>query len=75
MRERVGVAVMDWAATIPADQIPCVMAFLLARLLAEGGAGHHGEHNVPKPRDSEKLLAAGELAALLNLPESWVRTE
>jgi excisionase family DNA binding protein len=74
-QERMDVAVVDWARRIPVDQIPCVLAFLSARLLAEGGSNRRYEHNGETARDAENLLTAGELAERLNLPESWVRTE
>jgi excisionase family DNA binding protein len=46
--------------------------------LAEGYAGRNGrnnEHNGAGVLESEKLLTAGELAARLNLPKSWVHSE
>jgi excisionase family DNA binding protein len=52
-----------------------VLAFLSARLLAEGGSSRTCEHSSESARDAENLLTAGELAERLNLPESWVRTE
>jgi hypothetical protein len=33
----IDAAVVEWARRIPVDQIPCVLAFLSARLLAERG--------------------------------------
>ncbi len=74
-QERMGAAVVDWARRIPVEQIPCILAFLSARLLAEGGSSRGCEHNGESARDAENLLTAGELAERLNLPESWVRTE
>jgi excisionase family DNA binding protein len=74
-QERMDAAVADWARRIRVDQIPCVLAFLSARLLAEGGSNRSCEHNGETARDAENLLTAGELAARLNLAESWVRTE
>jgi excisionase family DNA binding protein len=71
----IDAAVVEWARRIPLDQIPCVLAFLSARLLAEGGSSRSCEHNGESVRDAENLLTAGELAERLNLPESWVRTE
>ena len=55
-----------------------VVAFLFARLVAEGYPGRNGrnsEHNGAGALESEKLLRAGDLAARLNLPESWIRNE
>jgi excisionase family DNA binding protein len=75
MEERIDAAVMDWARRVPVDQIPCVVAFLSARLLAEGGSNRSCEHNGETARDAKNLLRAGELAERLNVPESWVRTE
>ena len=75
MEERIDAAVVDWARRVPVDQIPCVLAFLSARLLAEGGSSRNCEHNGESARDAENLLTAGELAGRLSLPESWVRTE
>jgi excisionase family DNA binding protein len=73
--QRIDAAVVEWARRIPLDQIPCVLAFLSARLLAEGGSSRSCEHNGESARDAGNLLTAGELAERLNLPESWVRTE
>jgi excisionase family DNA binding protein len=71
----IDAAVVEWARRIPVDQIPCVLAFLSARLLTEGVSSHNCEHNGESARNAENLLKAGELAHRLNLPESWVRTE
>ena len=68
-------AVAEWARRIPVHQIPSVLAFLSARLLAEGGSNRNCEHNGESARDAKNLLRAGELAEHLNVPESWVRTE
>jgi excisionase family DNA binding protein len=73
--QRIDAAVVEWARRIPLVQIPCLLAFLSARLLAEGGSSRSCEHNGESMRDAENLLTAGELAERLNLPESWVRTE
>jgi excisionase family DNA binding protein len=75
MEERIDAAVVDWARRVPVNQIPCVLAFLSARLLAEGGSSRSCEHNGESARDAKNLLAAGELAECLGVPESWVRTE
>jgi excisionase family DNA binding protein len=75
MQESIDAAVVDWARRIPVDQIPCVLAFLSARLLTDRVSSHHCEHNGESARDAEQLLTAGELAARLSLPESRVRTE
>jgi excisionase family DNA binding protein len=74
-QERMDAAVVDWARRIPADQIPRVLAFLSARLLAEGRSSRSCAHDDESRRDAEKLLTAGQLAERLNLPESWVRSE
>jgi excisionase family DNA binding protein len=74
-QERMDAAAIDWVRRIPVDQIPCVLAFLSARLLAEGGSNRGCEHNGESARDAGNLLTAVELAARLNLPESWIRTE
>jgi excisionase family DNA binding protein len=74
-QQRMDVAVVDWARRIPADQIPCVLAFLSARLLAESSSGGRCEHSLERARVAENLLTAGELAERLGVPESWVRTE
>jgi excisionase family DNA binding protein len=68
-------AVAEWARRISVDQIPCLLAFLSARLLAEGVSSHGCEHSGKTARDAENLMTAGELAERLSLPESWVRTE
>ena len=74
-QERMDAAVADWARRITLDQIPSVLVFLAARLVAEGYSDRKSEHGAAGAPESEKLLTAGELAARLNLPESWVRTE
>ena len=71
----IDAAVVGWARRIPLDQIPCLLAFLSARLLAEGGSSRSCEHSGESARDAENLMTAGELAERLSLPESWVRTE
>ena len=75
MEERIDAAVVDWARRVPVDQIPCVVAFLSARLLAEGNSKPACEHTGESPRRAQNLLTASELAKHLSLPESWVRTE
>ena len=75
-QERMDAAVVDWARRVPVYQIPCVLAFLSARLLSQGYAGPDPEPNGSGERElEERHLTAGELAARLNLPESWVRNE
>jgi excisionase family DNA binding protein len=74
-QQTMDAAVVAWARRIPVDQILRVLAFLSARLLAEGGSSRGCEHNGESMRDAENLLAAGELAERLGVPESWVRTE
>jgi len=69
------VAVAEWARRIPLDQIPCLLAFLSARLLAERSSSRSCEHNGETARDVKNLLRAGVLAERLGVPESWVRTE
>ena len=71
----IDAAVVEWARRIPLDQIPCVLAFLSARLLAEGISSRSCAHDGESARDVENLLTASELAKHLSLPESWVRTE
>src|SRR5713101_6448261 len=75
MKERMEAAVVDWARHIPVDQIPGVLTFLSARLLAESSACRNSEHKASSAHDAQKLLTAGELAERLNLPESWIRNE
>jgi excisionase family DNA binding protein len=75
MEERIDSEVVDWARRVPVDQIPSILAFLSARLLNEGRSSSSCEHNGEGARDAENLLAAGELAECLGVPESWVRTE
>ena len=75
MQETMEAAVAEWARRIPVDQIPRVLAFLSARLLDEGSSSRSCEHSGESARDAENLLAAGELAECLGIPESWVRTE
>lgn len=68
-------AVVEWARRVPVNEIPRILAFLSARLLAEGGSNRSCEHNGETARDVKNLLRAGELAERLGVPESWVRTE
>jgi excisionase family DNA binding protein len=75
MQVRIDAAVVEWASRIPVDQIPGVLAFLAARLLAESHAGLKSDHKDASVRDDENLLPADELAKRLGVPESWVRTE
>jgi len=75
MQESMEAAVAEWARRIPVDQIPRLLAFLSARLLAEGGSNRSCEHNGETARDVKNLLRAGVLAERLGVPESWVRTE
>jgi excisionase family DNA binding protein len=62
-------------AASPVNEIPRILAFLSARLLAEGGSNRSCEHNGETARDVKNLLRTGELAERLGVPESWVRTE
>ncbi|MGD0289929.1 MAG: hypothetical protein ABSC63_09790 [Candidatus Binataceae bacterium] len=75
MEARVDAAIVEWARRVPVDQIPRVLAFLCARLLAEGHTDRSGERNGAGATEAEKFLTAGGLAERLNLPESWVRSE
>jgi excisionase family DNA binding protein len=75
MQERIDSAVVEWARRIPVDQIPALLTFLSARLLAEGYACRNSEEKGASAREAEKLVAADELAKRLGVPESWVRTE
>jgi excisionase family DNA binding protein len=75
IQARMDEAVVELARRIPVDQIPSVLAFLSARLLAEGSASRNSEHDGESACDAEKLLTAGELAERLNLAESWIRNE
>ena len=75
MREAMETVVEQWARRIPVDQIPAVLTFLSARLLAERSSSGNGKHDGESVHDVDSLLTAGELAERLNLPESWVRNE
>jgi excisionase family DNA binding protein len=75
MREGTDTAVMEWVRRIPLDQIPTVLAFLTARLLAERCVDHDQDRDGAGADETEKLLTAAELAGRLGVPESWVRTE
>ena len=66
---------VEWADRIALDQIPGLIVFLTARLLAESPAKPSANHDPGSHRVQEQLLNAGELAQHLHLPESWVRTE
>ena len=72
---KVDAAAVDWARRLPLAQIPSVLLFLAGRLLAEGSASNHSDHDGPTAPVPGKLLTAGEIADHLNLPESWIRAE
>lgn len=66
-------AMLEWAGRISLDQIPGLLLYLTARLLAETGSNI--ENETGSSDYAENLVTAGELSAHLNLPESWVRNE
>ncbi len=68
-------ALVEWAGRISLDQIPGLLAFLTARLLAETTPKTNADHDAAREHTKEELLNASELAQHLHLPESWVRTE
>lgn len=68
-------ALIEWAGRISLDQIPGLLAFLTARLLAETTPKPNAHLDAVTERAREELLNASELAQHLHLPESWVRTE
>ena len=74
-RARIDAEVVEWVRRIPVDQIPCVLAFLAARLLAESCADPLNDKNRSSVREPERWLTAGQLSKHLGVPESWVRTE
>jgi hypothetical protein len=75
MREGLEAAAAKWARRIPVDQIPYLLVFLAARLVAESPDCHTSEPNNGHARDPEDLLTADRLAGCLGVPESWVRNE
>jgi excisionase family DNA binding protein len=74
MRHVEGLLAVDWIKRIPFDQIPGVIVLLSARLLEENHSRSLSGQDTTVI-ESDKLLAAGELAKQLNVPESWVRSE
>jgi hypothetical protein len=74
MSETKATAIPDWARQIPVEQIPSVIVYLAARLLAERDV-HNPDHDSGNGRRADKLLNASELAERLNLPETWVRNQ
>jgi len=68
-------ALIEWAGRISLDQIPGLIVFLTARLLAEAPPKLSAHHDSVSERAKEELMNASELAQHLHLPESWVRTE
>ena len=72
--QRLDPSTAEWANGISVEQIPAVLILLAARLAAAEGARLHDQHKLVAS-DSEKLITAGELAARLGVPESWVRNE
>jgi len=75
IQEKMESVVVDWARRIPLDQISSVLAFLAARLLAEGYVSSQEDRHGSVAQEYKALLTAGELAERLNLPESWIRNE
>jgi len=75
MQGKMDSAVLDWARRIPLDQISSVLAFLAARLLAEGYVARQEDQHNSVAQESKAQLTAGELAERLNLPESWIRNQ
>jgi excisionase family DNA binding protein len=75
MEARMDAAIVEWVRRVPVDQIPCVLAFLAARLLSEGHAARNSEGAGSGASEPQKLLTARELSEHLGVPESWVRTE
>lgn len=73
-QEKLDRAVCNWAERISVAQIPRLLAFLTARLLAES-PNRSPATNGAAEREPQKLLTAKELANHLNVPESWIRTE
>jgi excisionase family DNA binding protein len=66
-------ALVEWAGRIALDQIPGLLLILASRLLVATAAKANEQES--KTGGATNLVTAGELAAHLNLPESWVRTE
>lgn len=66
-------AVVEWARRISLDQIPGLLLVLASRLLVETTAKTNEQES--KTGSAINLVTASELAAHLNLPESWIRTE
>jgi hypothetical protein len=75
MQEQIDLSVVEWARRIRIDQVPSVLAFLAARLLAESCADPLNDKNRSSVREPERWLTAGQLSKHLGVPESWVRTE
>jgi excisionase family DNA binding protein len=61
----------SWAQSVPVQHIPTVIAQLFARLITENSQ----KPDSLEPKATEPLVDAPEMAKLLNVPESWVRTE
>jgi len=68
-------ALAEWAGRISLDQIPGLLVFLTARLLAETTPKTDTHYDAVPEIVAEELVTARELAKHLHLPESWVRTE
>src|SRR5258708_3222553 len=75
MQAKMDSAIVDWARRIPLDQISSLLAFLAARILAEGYVARQEDRHNSVAQGSKALLTAGELPEPLNLPESWLRNE
>jgi len=68
-------ALIEWAGRVSLDQIPALLVFLTARLLAEMTPKPNAHYNALPENLTEELLTASEIAEHLHLPESWVRNE
>ena len=75
MQEKTDLAVADLVARISVEQIPSVLVLLVGRLLTEGFSGNVQGEDSDLRKEREGLVAAGQLAKRLNLPESWIRNE
>jgi hypothetical protein len=66
-------ALVQLANDIAVDRIPALLVLLAARLVVETNTKAHEKNDLLCP--IEALVTAGDLAAHLGLPESWIRNE
>src|SRR5271167_4385266 len=68
---KIDSAIVEWARSIPLDQVSSVLAFLATRLLEEGYVARHGDLH-DSEADDLQLLDAGDVAKIVGLTKGVV---